>query len=389
MSDRDRRPITEEEARAWQREFPSLASTIHLANCSHGPQSRSVREAVDIYLEGWRERGMDWDGWMGEVARAREAFARLIGADADEVAVSTSASAAVASIASAIEPVGPRCRIATTDAEFPTVSHVWLAHEKYGLQVDWVPVRDGGVRLEDYETIVDERTLLVSATHVYYRNGFKQDVRRIAGIAHRAGALLLVDAYQSLGTCDVDVRKLDIDILVSGNVKYLLGLPGIAFIYVKDELIGRFHPALTGWFGRTNPFSFDVRHLDFAPGARRLETGTPPVFAAVAARAGIDIIEEVDPHRIGPRIEELSRYAIESAANHGLEYVGPDDVTYKGATTSIRVPDPQLVEMTLRERNVVASARGDVIRIAPHFFTTTDDIERALLELRALNPPPA
>ena len=194
---------------------------------------------------------------------------------------------------------------------------------------------------------------------------------------------LLVDAYQSLGTCRVDVREWDIDILVSGNLKYLLGLPGIAFIYVKEELIERFEPALTGWFGRVNPFAFDARALDYAAEARRLDTGTPPVFAAVAARAGMELIEEAETRRIEARIEELSACAIESADRLGLEYVGPRDVLTKGATTAIRAGDPHAVEQALKARGVVSSARGDVIRIAPHFFTTCDDIDRAMNELIA------
>jgi len=384
VSEREKRvvePLDEAAARRWQTEFPGLTDTNHLANCSHGPQSRRVRAAVDAYLDSWLRRGMDWDLWMAEVEGARTAFAGLIGAQPEEVAVSTSASAAVASIASALDPGGPRRRVVTSEAEFPTVAHVWLAHRKYGLEVDFVPVSEGGIEPSAYEVAVDDRTLLVSATHVYYQNGFKQDLAAISGIAHERDALLLVDAYQSLGTCHIDVEALDIDILVGGALKYLLGLPGIAFTYVKKQLIERFEPALTGWFGRHDPFAFDPRRLDWAAAARRLETGTPPLFAAAAARAGIEIILEAEPRRIGPRIDELSRRAMAGARARGLDYVGPDDVARKGATTAIRVPDPHATEAALRERGIIASARGDVIRLAPHFFTTAADIDRALSEL--------
>lgn len=378
------RPFSDEDAREWRREFPALATTVHLANCSHSPQSKRVRAAIEAYLDSWLELGMDWDLWIAEVARAREEFARLIGAGKGEVAVSTSASAAVASIASALDAAGPRRRVVTTEAEFPTVGHVWLAHEKYGFDVDFVPVRDGAVALDDYERMIDERTLITSATHIYYQNGFKQDIGRIAQIAHAAGSLLLVDAYQSLGTCRVDVAELDVDILVSGNLKYLLGVPGIAFIYVKEELIERLKPALTGWFGRRQPFAFDAKMLDYAGDARRFETGTPPIFAAAAARAGMEIIRDVGVQRIERRIEELSEYSIAAARTRELDYVGPEDPRCKGATNAIRVTDPHRVEEALKERDVVASARGDVIRIAPHFFTTTDDIERAMDELHSV-----
>ncbi|UCC83888.1 MAG: aminotransferase class V-fold PLP-dependent enzyme [Gemmatimonadota bacterium] len=384
MSETRALSINDEEAEAWQQEFPSLATTIHVSNCSHGPQAWRVRGAIDAYLDSWLEKGMDWESWIAEIYGAKEAFARLIGAKPTEVALSTSASAAVASVASALATGDERRHVVTTEAEFPTVGHVWLAHARYGLEVEFIPVRDGAIALDEYEGHVDERTLIVSATHVYYQNGFKQDVKRIAEVAHRAGALLLVDAYQSLGTCRVDVREMDVDILVSGNQKYLLGVPGVAFVYVKEELVERLEPSFTGWFGRVNPFAFDPKTLDYAADARRLETGTPPVFAAVAARAGMGLIEEADPGRIEARIEELSAHTIKGAAARDLEYSGPDDVSRKGATTAITVPDPARIEGLLKERGIIASARGDVIRIAPHFFTTTEDIDRALDELCSL-----
>jgi selenocysteine lyase/cysteine desulfurase len=377
-------PIDDTRAEAWQQEFPSLASTIHVANCSHGPQAWRVRGAIDAYLDSWLEKGMDWESWIAEIQGAKETFARLIGAKPAEVALSTSASAAVSSVASALARGGARRRVVTTEAEFPTVGHVWLAHARYGLEVEFIPVHDGAIEIDEYERRVDERTLIVSATHVYYQNGFKQDVGRIAEIAHRAGALALVDAYQSLGTCRVDVRELDVDILVSGNQKYLLGLPGVAFVFVKEELIERLEPSFTGWFGRVNPFAFDPKTLDYANDARRLETGTPPIFAAVAARAGMGLIEEADPARIEARIEELSAHTIKGTVDRDLEYSGPDEVHQKGATTAIRVPEPARIEGLLKDRGVIASARGDVIRIAPHFFTTAEDIDRALDELSSL-----
>ena len=206
------------DAETWRLEFPSLERLVHLANCSHSPQSRRVRTAVDGYLDSWLQQGMDWDAWLGEVAGAREGFARLIGARPHEIAIATSVSQAVASIASALEPTPDRNVVVTTEAEFPTVGHVWLAHRKYGFQVEFVPLRDGALELEDYQRTIDERTLITSATHVYYQNGFKQDVGAIARIAHSAGSLLLVDAYQSLGTCEIDVRALDLDILVGGSL---------------------------------------------------------------------------------------------------------------------------------------------------------------------------
>ena len=372
------------DAERWRLEFPGLERRVHLANCSHSPQSQRVRSAIDAYLDSWLQEGMDWDEWLAEVAGAREGFARLIGARPHEIAIATSVSQAVASIASALTPNRDRNLVVTTEAEFPTVGHVWLAHRKYGLQVGFVPLRDGALEMEDYQRLVDQRTLITSATHVYYKNGFKQDIGEIARIAHSAGSLLLVDAYQSLGTCEIDVRALDVDILVGGSLTYLLGLPGIAFIYVKEELTERLAPALTGWFGRVDPFALQPTALDYAADARRLETGTPPIFAAAAARAGLEIINEVGADRIGRRIRHLSQHVRAVIDYHALEYAGPEDTERKGAVTAVRVPDPQHAERRLRALDIVAAARGDVIRLAPHFFNTADELDRAVSSIAAL-----
>lgn len=370
--------FSDEFARQWQEEFPLLSHTIHVANCSQAPQSKRVRRSIEDYLDSWLTAGMDWQYWIEETIKAKHEFARLINASPDEIALSTSVSEATASISSALDPLGAKRKILTSEAEFPTVGHVWLASQKYGYKVDYIPVRNGEILLEDYERYLDDETVLVSATHVYYQNGFKQDLKAIADIVHKKDAIFYVDAYQSLGTVDVDVKKMDIDILSAGNLKYLLGIPGIAFIYVKKELIPRLKPAITGWFGQENPFSFQVRYLDYASDSRRFDTGTPPVLTAFAARAGMEIINEVGPQRIEERINMLSEFTINLARERGLELLSPRDVTKKGSTTAIRVDDSHQVEVELKKNKIIASARGNAIRIAPHFYTTKENLVYAM-----------
>jgi len=197
----------------------------------------------------------------------------------------------------------------------------------------------------------------------------------------------LVDAYQSLGTCRLDVKQADIDFLISGNLKYLLGIPGIAFLYVRKQLVQQLQPSITGWFGQKNPFAFDSKNLDFAPGASRFDTGTPPVIAAYAARAGMQIINQIGLENIETRIDHLSRFAINRALQLGLDYAGPHDIAAKGATTAIRVADARRIQSCLAERNIIASARGDIIRIAPHFFTREEELDAVLGELQNICAP--
>jgi len=364
---------------AWRREIPLLDTYIPLANCSHAPQTHRTREAAEAYLDSWNRDGMDWERWLAEVEAAKAEFAALIGASPREIAVTTSVSAATASLASALDFSGPRNRVVASGAEFPTVGQVWHAHEKYGAEMTWVPVEDGVIATEAYDAAIDDRTRVVSACHAYYQNGWIQDIEGISDIAHAFGAWIYVDAYQSLGTCPIDVKALGIDVLSGGTLKYLMAAPGIAFIYVNSDRIEELEPALTGWFGRANPYDFDPARLDWSRTASRLETGTPPLMNAYVARAGLSIINEVGLEAIGAWTRTLQGRLIEGARARGMKIHGTTDVTRKAPSTAILCPeDPHAVEVGLRQRGVLASARGPVIRLAPHFFNTLEEIDAAL-----------
>jgi selenocysteine lyase/cysteine desulfurase len=363
----------------WRRQVPLLDRAVPLNHCSQAPLTVRTRAAAEAYLDSWDRHGMDWDGWLEGVEAARHEFARLINAGPDEVAVTTSVSAATASLASALDFTGRRRTVVASEAEFPTVGHVWLAHRKYGAEVAWAPVRDGAVPLQGYEPHLDDRALLVSACHGYYQTGAKQDLARLSAMAHDVGAHLYVDAYQTLGTCPVDVKALDVDFLAAGTLKYLMGTAGIAFLYVKPDLLGGLEPAVTGWFGRANPFGFDATRLDWSDTARRFDTGTPPVLNAWIAREGLAMINEVGPVAIQSWTDHLSGLLIAGGAARGLKVLGPTGPGTKAPTTAFACQgDSHVVEVGLRARGILASARGPAIRLAPHFYSTAEDVDRAL-----------
>jgi selenocysteine lyase/cysteine desulfurase len=374
-------PFDLEQARA---RIPILRHAIPMNNCSQAPQTAATRRAAESFLASWNTQGMDWDRWMEEVALARQDFARLINAPADAVAVVTSVSHATAAVASACDFGTERRVVLASSLEFPTVGHVWLARESVGATVRWVPERDGTCALDDYARLIDERTLIVSATHAWFLNGCLQDVAAIARLAHDRGALLFVDAYQSLGTMPIDVRALDVDFLAGGTLKFLMGTPGIAFLYVRPELVGRLHPKVTGWFGRENPFAFDARTLDWSPTARRFETGTPAIFSAYVSRAGMALLEDVGMENVGAWNRVLSHRLMEGGLARGLTLHGPGAARPKTPTTAFVVPgDSHAVEEGLRRRGVIASARGPVVRLAPHFYSSVEDVDHALDALAA------
>lgn len=347
-------------------------------NCSQAPQTAATKAAAEQYLDSWNRTGMDWDAWMVEVGLAKAAFARLIGAEPEEIAVTSSVSEATSAVASALDFNGPRNGVAVSEAEFPTVGQVWLAQESRGAKVSWVPITDGRIDLVSYEPLITDRTAVVSACHGYFLNGFVQDLKALGDMVHARGGLLYADAYQTLGAIPIDVKALGVDFLASGNLKFLMGIPGIAFLYIKPGLVQRLKPSVTGWFGRVQPFSFDPKRLDWAPGARRFDTGTPPVLNAYIARAGMELIAEIGIERIRAWHEVLVRRLMEGGRERGLSLHGVHDVARKTVSTAFTVENSHGVEAAMRAEGVLPAARGPVIRLAPHFYTSLDDVDTAL-----------
>ena len=366
---------------SWRSRIPVLERAVPMNACSQGPLTDRAEEAMASFMESWRRRSMDWDLWLEELERARGLFAGLVGAEPGEVAVASSVSGATNSVASALDFGGRRDGVAVTGAEFPSVAHAWLARRRDGARVEWIPTRDGVIPPEAYAKVVDDRTLVVSACHAYYENGFTQDLSTVAERVHDAGALLYVDAYQSAGTRPIDVKEADVDFLASGCQKFLMGTSGIAFLYVAPRLVDRLEPRDTGWFGRRDPFAFDPRTLDWAPDASRFDIGTPPVPSAFVARAGMEVIDEVGPGAIRRWTRRLGRRLVEGGRERGLELAGPEDPARRNPTAAFRCPDgadSAEVGERLRERGIVAAPRGRVVRLAPHFYSTLDDVDRSL-----------
>jgi selenocysteine lyase/cysteine desulfurase len=363
---------------SWRRQIPLLAHCIPMNNCSQAPQTVSTRAAAERYLDSWNRAGMDWDAWMHEVQLAKAEFARIINARADDIAVFSSVSEATSAVASAVDFGAGRDGVLVSEAEFPTVAHVWLAQQSRGARVTWAPVRDGTIDPAEYDARADERTAVISACHAYYQNGFIQDIGRIAARARAVGALSYIDAYQSLGAVPVDVKALGLDFLASGNLKFLMGIPGVAFLYVRPGLVESLHPTMTGWFGRANPFAFEAKTLDWAPTASRFDAGTPPIANAYVGRAGMEIINAIGPAKIRAWHTVLAQRLIDGGRERGLALHGTADVTRKSVVTAFIVRDSHAVEAAMRARGVLPSARGDVIRLAPHFYSTLDDVDTAL-----------
>ncbi len=364
-------------------EFPILAHTTYLNSCSQGALSHRVRRAYEEYLDGWDERGAEWEHWVERAEAARAAFARLLHATPDEVAVTTSVSQGVSAIVSALPfERGGRTRIVVSEHEFPTVGQIAHAQELRGAEVVHVtPEADGSIPVERFAAAIDERTALVCCTTVSFRTGHRHDVAAIAAIARERGALVLADSYQAVGAVDLDARALGADFVTGGTVKYLLASAGLGFLYVRRELLPRLLPTQTGWFADEDIFRMDISDYSPHATARRFDAGTPPVPNIYGGLAGMSLIEEVGPPAIEAHVSALATRLLEGLGELGASVVTPLDPARRGPLVCVRATDAEALVDTLAAERIVASERDNSLRIALHLYNGEADVDIVLAAL--------
>ena len=362
----------------WRSRFPEIAETdrIHLNNGSVGPIPERGLEAAERYTDVWVDDIDPWDNWMDAVDGAVEAFAELINADVDEIAVMTSGTQAMAGVASAFD-YEERDEVVTSDLDFPTAPHLWYAQEGGGATLRIAESNDRPyVPTEAYVEQMSDRTQLVCTAHAYPFTGGLVDVDAVADAVHSRGGYMFLDAYQSTGIVPIDVKEQEIDMLTTGSNKFLLGGVGMAFLYVDRDVANKLEPTIRGWFGVKDRFDFDIREPEYAPGTRRFEFGTPPVPAAYTVEAGIELLLEYGIENVRERTVELTGYLIDEVESRGFEVATPHEDDRRGAVVNIQVKHPDRTLETLRFRDVAAGARNGGIRAGLHFYNTKAELDR-------------
>jgi selenocysteine lyase/cysteine desulfurase len=349
--------------------FSTLERLTYLNSCSQGALSTDVTRAYERYLADWQREGSPWELWVEQTELVRAAFAGLVGGSASDVAVTTSVSAAVSALASGLRFDGERRKVVLSELEFPTVGQIWHAQEQRGAEV---------VHPADPAAQIDDETLIASVTHVSYETGARLDVAAVVEAARAHGALVLLDAYQSVGAIPVDVGQLGVDFVTAGTVKYLCGSAGLAFLWCRPAVADEIRPTATGWFADENVFAMDATRYAPAPGAARFQSGTPPVPSVYAGLAAIELVREVGVERTEAHVRGLTETLIA-----GIEELGGRVVTPAASGPLVAVParDAEALVAGLRDDGSVTSARAGNLRISPHFYNSDDDIHTVLAAL--------
>jgi kynureninase len=367
--------IEHPELLAYRAEFPILQRKTYLNSCSLGALSTRSMQGIEQFMEMWNEWGAHawYEIWLGEIAKARQKFAQLIGAQVHEVAIAPSASVALSSIATALD-YSERNKVVLADMDFPTLPYQWLVKERLGVECHFIDSTDRiRIPATAFEKEVDSKTALVATSRVFYTSGYIQDIRAIADIAHKQGAYILVDDYQGTGQIPLNVVALDVDFLVTGTLKWLMGGPGLAFVYIREGLLPTLQPTITGWFGHREQFQFKPKEFEFRPEASRVELGTPAMSAVYSANGGLDIVLEISVESICERTRYLTNDLIARAKEHGWRVRAPQEPECRTSIVMLEVEEPQQVVKELVTRNIITDSRPGLLRISPYFYNTIEE----------------
>jgi kynureninase len=375
----------------WRTEFPIVETCTYLVSHSLGAMPRRAATYLQQFADEWSTRGVRvWhEGWWEMGRTTGDLLAGIVGAPAGTISMHQNVTVAQAIVASCHRFDGPRRRVIMTELDFPTNMYLFEGFRRYGAEIHYVPSDDGiRTNLDGLLDAIDERTVLVPISLVLFKSAFIENAAAIVEKAHRVGARVVLDIYQAAGTIPLNLESLGVDFAVGGSVKWLCGGPGNGYLYVRSDLAGELEPAIAGWAAHARPFQFEVGPLVYADAPERFQSGTPNVAALYACRAGYEIVREIGVDAIRAKSLRLTRRLIDFAHQAGFRINTPDGDHERGGTVILDIPNGAAVTEELIARGVIVDYRpGAGIRMAPHFYTTMEEIEQAVAVLTDIARP--
>jgi kynureninase len=378
-------PLKMDELLKWRGEFPILEHSTYLISNSLGAMPRAVYGSLHNYADSWAKRGVRaWEqGWWDMAVSVGDQIAPLIGARPGEISLHQNVTTTQAVISSCFAFRGPRNKIVMTELEFPSIQYFYHEQQRHGARIDLVP-SSNTVRfdLDQFLAAIDETTLLVPISLVLFRSSHIVDAQAIIERAHRVGAHVILDLFQATGTMPVEVRKLGVDFAVGGALKWLCGGPGVAYLYVREDLRPKLKPALTGWIAHRRPFAFETGSIDSCEDSYRYLNGTPHIPALYACQPGLDIVKQAGIAAIRAKSVALTTRLFEGARLRGWQINTPEDPAERAGTVSIDCPHAQEVCNELRAREILVDYRPKAgVRVSPHFYNREEECDFVLQQM--------
>lgn len=361
-----------DEARA---DFPALQRHVYLNAAAAGPTPRVVREVVHAFQRELEEGGdVWWDEWLARREAAREALARFIGAEPDEVAFVPNTSVGMNVIVDLLAADGP---VLANEMEFPTLTLPFIHR---GVPVHFVPAVEGVVRLESFAEPDAPRAATLAVSHVQFANGCRLDLPALG--AMKGARRLVVSGSQALGAFPVDVRAMHIDALAASGHKWLGAGYGAGFMYASRGLIEARPPRAIGWLSVQDPFRFDNRAYRLLPGAARFELGCPAFAGIFALGAAVTYIDGLGIEAIAERVLALNMYLTFRLSRAGFEVLSPGG-EHRSGQTLVAVPEAERAVLFLKERGVLVTPKPQGVRVSTHFYNNEADLDACVAALTA------
>lgn len=384
----------DELAQKYRQHFPILESSCYMISNSLGAMPREAGKELMQYTHEWQTDGVEaWHSWFPLVDTVSGLFGKIIGAEAKDVTLIHNLTIGSALIASCLDFSGKRNKVVFTELHFPTISYLWHGWQKYGAKVILIKSDDGiHVDVQKILDAIDEESLIVPISHVYFRSGALQDIKMIIEKAHSVGALVMVDSYQAAGVVPIDVKALNVDILAAGVLKWLCGGPGAAFMYVRSDLHERFRPAIRGWLGDKEPFEFTMPDVNFSEGMHRFLTSSIQVPCLYTAVPALKMMGEIGITAIREKSLGLTQRIIDRSDEYGFKVNSPREPHRRGGALTIdpngitkgKLDTKQLNDELIRRRFITDYRPPFGIRVAPHFYNTLEEVDAIMMEMKKL-----
>jgi kynureninase len=373
---------------AWRDEFPIVGTCTYLVSHSLGAMPKRAARYLQEYADTWSTRGVRaWhEGWWEIGKTTGDLLAPILGVKPGTISMHQNVTVALGIIASCHTFDRGRPKIVMTDLEFPSNMYLFEGFRRYGAEIEYVPSDDTiRTNLDRLLDAIDERTALVPLSVVLFRSAYIQNAAAVIEKAHRVGARVILDVYQAAGTVPLEVEALEADFAVGGSVKWLCGGPGAGYLYVRPDLAAQLRPAFVGWAAHAQPFRFATGAVVYADAPERFQSGTPNVPSIYAARGGYEIVAEIGVPSIRQKSLRLTRRLMDRAERAGYRLNTPPGDEERGGTVVVDVPNGEAVAQELLRRGVIIDYRpGAGIRMAPHFYNTEDEIDRAMETLESI-----
>jgi len=360
--------------------FPVTKNLIYLNHSGTGPISTRVRDAMAAEMEDVLQLGAaGLPKWYRKCEEFKERLGALIGAEADEIAITLNTSEGINIVAQGLNwRAGDN--VVFPDTEYPANVYPWMNLERQGVEVRMVPEAEGSYPVEHLMSYTNERTRVVAVSHVQFASGYRIDLEKLGSVCRERGIFLVVDAIQSLGALPVDAKSMKVDFLSGSTYKWMLGPQGVGFFFIDRAVLDKVHPTWVGSDSMVNPEDYLNYDFTFAPGAKRFEPGTYSTIGVAGALAAVDLILEQGIGFIQDRILALTNIVREGAETKGWKVYSPWGAGERSGIVSIYKPgvDPESTRQHLLKNKILTTVRAGRLRLAPHYYLSEDEVHKVI-----------